>query len=262
MSKLVAFAAIQGAYNVVSKAEGQLNRALETYEASTKVEFPNTAYYLPVIYSLTGHKVQTLEDMQEPLRLAKGLLPPHVKSTNHLPFLGPLLDAGMATMFCFEIQEALNYINYPDFYLPTAEEIDEDAGKIWLGAADDVIMRKRGVEFVDGSAPGFAAIVGAAPDPETAKKIVEDYQQKNLYIFLAANQNGTTCAEQLMEAGVKIGWGTGSCPSGRTSPPRSSPWASPTGRPWPSAGCSPGTTRTSFCTTRTASSPSSTPWAR
>ena len=214
MSKLVAFAAIQGAYNVVSKAEGQLNRALETYEASTKVEFPNTAYYLPVIYSLTGHKVQTLEDMQEPLRLAKGLLPPHVKSTNHLPFLGPLLDAGMATMFCFEIQEALNYINNPDFYLPTAEEIDEDAGKIWLGAADDVIMRKRGVEFVDGSAPGFAAIVGAAPDPETAKMIVEDYQQKNLYIFLAANQNGTTCAEQLMEAGVKIGWGTRIVPFG------------------------------------------------
>ena len=35
---------------------------------------------------------------------------------------------------------------------------------IWLGAANDVIFRKRGVEFVDGTAPGFAAIVGAAPD--------------------------------------------------------------------------------------------------
>jgi acetyl-CoA synthase len=44
--------------------------------------------------------------------------------------------------------------------------------------------------------------------------IVEDYQQKNLYIFLAANQNGTTCAEQLLEAGVQIGWNTRIVPFG------------------------------------------------
>jgi acetyl-CoA synthase len=213
MSKLVAFAAIQGAYNVVSKAEGQYKKALDTYSASTEVGFPNTAYYLPVIYSLTGHKVQTLEDMQRPLDFCKGLLPPHLKSVNHVPYLGPLLDAGMATLFAFEIQEALRYLEYPDFYLHS-EEIDEDQGKIWLGAADDVVFRKRGVEFVDGSAPGFAAIVGAAPDPETAKMIVEDYQQKGLYIFLAANQFGTTCAEQLLQAGVQIGWNTRIVPFG------------------------------------------------
>ncbi len=213
MSKLVAFAAIQGAYNIVSKVEGRYKRALETYEASTKVGFPNTAYYLPVIYSLTGHKVETLEDMKKPLEYARQLLPPHIKGYHHVPYLGPLLDAGMAAIFAFEIEEALNYLEKPDFYLHS-EEIDEDNGKIWLGAADDIIFRKRGVEFVDGSAPGFAAIVGAAPDPETAKMIVEDYQQKNLYIFLAANQNGTTCAEQLLEAGVQIGWNTRIVPFG------------------------------------------------
>ncbi len=213
MSKLVAFAAIQGAYNIVSKAEGRYKKALETYEASTKVGFPNTAYYLPVIYSLTGHKVETLEDMKKPLEYARQLLPPHIKGYHHVPYLGPLLDAGMAAIFAFEIEEALNYLENPDFYLHS-EEIDEDNGKIWLGAADDIIFRKRGVEFVDGSAPGFAAIVGAAPDPETAKMIVEDYQQKNLYIFLAANQNGTTCAEQLLEAGVQIGWNTRIVPFG------------------------------------------------
>ncbi|MFW6179680.1 MAG: CO dehydrogenase/CO-methylating acetyl-CoA synthase complex subunit beta, partial [Desulfohalobiaceae bacterium] len=213
MSKLVAFAAIQGAYNVVSKAEGQYKKALETYSATTEVGFPNTAYYLPVIYSLTGHKVANLEDMQRPLEFCKGLLPPHLKSVHHVPYLGPLLDAGMATLFAFEIQEALRYLEQPDFYFHS-EEIDEDQGKIWLGAADDVVFRKRGVEFVDGSAPGFAAIVGAAPDPETAKMIVEDYQQKGLYIFLAANQSGTTCAEQLLQAGVQIGWNTRIVPFG------------------------------------------------
>jgi acetyl-CoA synthase len=213
MSRLVAFAAIQGGYNIVSKVEGKYKKALQTYNADTKVGFPNTAYYLPVIYSLLGLKVETLEDMQKPLAFARKLLPPHVKGSNHLPYLGPLLDAGMAALFAFEIEEALRYLEDPDFYLPS-EEVDEDAGKIWLGAADDTVMRKRGVEFVDGSAPGFAAIVGAAPDAETAKMIVEEYQRRSLYIFCAANQNGTTVIDQLREAKVQIGWNTRIIPFG------------------------------------------------
>lgn len=213
MSRLVAFAAIQGAYNIVSKVEGKYKKALETYNASTKIGFPNTAYYLPVIYSLLGIKVETLEDAKKPLEFARGLLPPHVKGQHHLPYLGPLLDAGMAALFAFEIEEALRYLEQPDFYLH-AEEPDIEAGKIWLGAADDTVFRKRGVEFVDGSAPGFAAIVGAAPDPETAKMIVEEYQRRSLYIFCAANQNGTTVIEQLIKAGVQVGWNTRIVPFG------------------------------------------------
>jgi acetyl-CoA synthase len=213
MSRLVAFAAIQGGYNIVSKVEGKYQKALQTYDADTKVGFPNTAYFLPVIYSLTGIKVETLEDMQKPLAFARKLLPPHVKGHNHLPYLGPLLDAGMAALFAFELEEALRYLNEPDFYLPT-EEVDLEAGKIWLGAADDTIMRKRGVEFVDGSAPGFAAIVGSAPTKEIAKDIVEEYQRRSLYIFCAANQNGTTVIEQLVEADVQVGWNTRIVPFG------------------------------------------------
>lgn len=213
MSKLVAFAAIQGGYNVVSKTEGLYRKALQTYNADTKIEFPNTGYFLPVIYSLLGIPVKNLEDMKQPLDFARKLLPPHIKSTNHLPYLGPLLDAGMAALLCFEIQEALRILEQPDFYYPQ-EDPDIENGKIWVGPADDIILRKRGVEFVDGSAPGFAAIVGAAPDPETAKLIVEEYQRKNLYIFCAANHNGTSVIEQLIEAKVQIGWGTRIVPFG------------------------------------------------
>lgn len=213
MSRLVAFAAIQGGYNIVSKVEGKYKQALATYNADTKVGFPNTAYYLPVIYSLLGIKVETLEDMKKPLEFARKLLPPHVKGKHHLPYLGPLLDAGMAALFAFEIEEALRYLNDPDFYLHS-EDVDLDAGKIWLGAADDTVFRKRGVEFVDGSAPGFAAIVGAAPTPEIAKEIVEEYQRRSLYIFCAANQNGTTVIEQLIQAGVQVGWNTRIVPFG------------------------------------------------
>jgi len=207
MSRLIAFAAIQGGYKVVSQADGAYKKALATYNADTKVGFPNTGYYLPVIYSLFGIKVETLEDMQEPLDIARGLLPAHIKNVNWLPFLGPLLDAGMAGIISYEIIEALRYLNEPDFYLH-AEDPDIDAGKLWTGAADDVIFRKRGVEFVDGTAPGFAAIVGSAPDAATAKMIIEDYQKRGLYMFLAANHNGTTVLEQLIEAGVQVGWGT------------------------------------------------------
>jgi len=214
MSKLVAFAAIQGAYNIVSKAEGTYKRALETYGGSQKLEFPNTAYFLPIIYSLTGIKVTDLDSARKPLEFARSLLPPHVKKDCHLPYLGPLLDAGMGAIFAEEISEAIRYVEDPGFYQPEVEDPDVDNGKIWLGAADDAIMRKRGVEFVDGTAPGFAAIVGAAPDSATAKKMAEEYQLKTIYVFMAANQNGTTFTEQLLQEKVQIGWNTRLVPFG------------------------------------------------
>jgi acetyl-CoA synthase len=213
MSKLVAFAAIQGGYKVVSTAEGEFKKAMDSFNADSKIEFPNTGYYLPVIYSLTGMKVEKLEDLKKPLEFARGLLPPHVKGKNHLPYLGPLLDAGMAAIFSYEILEAIRILREPDFYVP-GEEPDIEGGKLWVGPADDIILRKRGVEFVDGTAPGFAAVVGSCPDPETAKMIVEDYQKKNLYIFCAAHHNGTSVIEQLLEAGVQIGWNTRIVPFG------------------------------------------------
>jgi len=214
MSKMVAFAVIQGAYNIVSKAEGKYKEALEKYGGAQKLEFPNTAYFLPVIYSLTGIKVTDLDSAKQVMDFARALLPPHVKNDCNLPYLGPVLDAGMGAIFAEEIVEAIRYVEDPDFYQPEVEDPDVENGKIWLGAADDAIMRKRGVEFVDGSAPGFAAIVGAAPDSETAKKIAEEYQLKSIYVFMAANQNGTTFAEQLIEAGVQIGWNTRLVPFG------------------------------------------------
>ena len=213
MSKLVAFAAIQGGYNIVSKVEGDYKQALETFNADTPVGFPNTAYYLPVIYSLLGIKVEKLEDMQKVLTFCRKLLPPHIKSRNHLPYLGPLLDAGMAALLAFEIKEGLRYLNEPDFY-HVSEECDPENGKLWLGAAEDTVFRKRGVEFVDGSAPGFAAIVGAAPTPEIAKNIIEEYQKRSIYVFLAANHNGTSVSQQLVEAGVQVGWNTKIVPFG------------------------------------------------
>ncbi|HUT97328.1 MAG TPA: acetyl-CoA decarbonylase/synthase complex subunit alpha/beta, partial [Dehalococcoidales bacterium] len=122
-----------------------------------------------------------------------------------LPYLAPALDAGMATLFAEELIEAIRYLETPDFYTKTEDPVD---GNIWLGAADDVILRKRGVEFVDGTAPGFAAIVGAAPTNKIAASIAQELQQKNLYVFMASEYNGKKFSEQLVEEGVQIGWPT------------------------------------------------------
>jgi acetyl-CoA synthase len=211
MSRLVAFAAIQGAYNIVSKVEGKFQQAMDKYGPNQPLAFPNTAYYLPIIYSILGIKVEKLADAEPVMQRCKNLLPPHVKGNIHTPYLGHLLDAGMAAILAEEVGEAIRYVEDPDYYLWSE---DPEGDRIWLGAADDTVMRKRGIEFVDGSAPGFAAIVGAAPNPEIAKAIAEEYQRKNLYVFMCANQAGTTFSQQLIEAGVQIGWSTRLVPFG------------------------------------------------
>ncbi|MFZ3115667.1 MAG: acetyl-CoA decarbonylase/synthase complex subunit alpha/beta [Syntrophales bacterium] len=205
MSKLILSAAISGAHKIVARAEKQYQEALVKWGPDHEVGFPDTAYYLPVIYAMLGIPVKTLADMQPVLDRCRKLLPPLVREKCALPYLGPGLDAGMATFFSEEIIEAIRYLDAPNFYT-NQEDIQPD--NIWLGAANDVIFRKRGVEFVDGTAPGFAAIVGAAPSPEIAKKIATELQEKNLYIFMCAEHEGKRFSEQLVEAGVQIGWPT------------------------------------------------------
>ncbi len=205
MSKIIAAAGIRGAYSFVEQAKQKLATALEKYGPDKEVSFPNTGYYLPVIYGILGIPVKTLGDMKGIVERCELLLPPLVRETAHLPYLGPALDAGMATLFAQELIEAIKYVEDPDFYL-RGEDITPE--KIWLGAADDIILRKRGVEFVDGTAPGFAAILGAAPNPQVAADIAEELQRKNLYVFMAGSTNGKTFSQQLIEAGVEVGWGT------------------------------------------------------
>lgn len=211
MSKIIATAGIRGAHKIVKRAEEKWKQAMDKYGGKQEVAFPNTGYYLPIIYGITGHAVKTLEDMKPVFDKCKELLPPLPQEKHHLPYLGPALDAGMATFFAEECEEAIRYIEQPDFYMPGEEPTPD---RIWLGAADDIILRKRGVEFVDGTAPGFAAILGAAPDKETAVKIAQELQQKNLYVFMASHDHGTDFAHQLLEAGVQIGWPTRLVPFG------------------------------------------------
>ncbi len=204
MSRIIATAAINGAHKIAAQAEKMLAEAIKQKSGDCKVEFPNTGYYIPVIYSMTGRAVERLADFEKVMQEIKTLLPEPVTDDMWLPYLGPALDAGMATLFAEEIIEACKYLIGPN-------PVDD----IWLGAADDVVLRERGIQFVDGSAPGFAAIVGAAPDVETAVSIARKCQERSLYVFMAGHNNGTTFAEQLVEGGVELGWETRLVPFGR-----------------------------------------------
>ncbi len=204
MSKIIAAAAIRGAYKIVGRAETKLAEAITQKGKDCPIEFPNTAYYLPIIYSMTGIQVQKLEDCFEVMKIAREMLPRVPEEKHWLPYLGEALDAGMATLFAEEIIEACKYLIGPH---PVQD--------IWLGAADDVIMRERGIEFVDGTAPGFAAIVGAAPNADIAVTIARELQMKNLYVFMSAETHGVSFAEQLVSKGVQLGWKTRLVPFGK-----------------------------------------------
>jgi len=160
---------------------------------------------------MLGAKIQTLGDMRDIFVECRKLLPVNVGEHVWLPYLGQALDAGMATIFAEEMYEDVRYLNEPSFYTKTE---DPTAENIWLGAADDVIFRKRGVEFVDGTAPGFAAIVGSPQDKETASKIALELQEKNLYIFMHDHSDGVRMAEQLVANDVQVGWNTRLVPFG------------------------------------------------
>ncbi|HDN97938.1 MAG TPA: CO dehydrogenase/CO-methylating acetyl-CoA synthase complex subunit beta, partial [bacterium] len=203
MSKIIASAAIRGAHKILNMAENKWKEAMDKYGANQEVSFPETAYYLPIIYGILGIPVSKLGDMEKVFKICRRIIPEPVAEKCHLPYLGPTLDAGMVTLFAEEMFEAIRYIENPDFYFPEEEPPE---GKLWLGAANDIILRKRGIEFVDGTAPGFAAIAGAAPDNETATRIAQELQEKNLYVFMCASHNGKRFAEQLIEAGMQVGW--------------------------------------------------------
>ncbi len=208
MSKLIASAAIRGANVLVKKAEEMLEKAITEKGDQFAFEFPDTAYYLPMVYALTGFAVKTLSDMRVALGMAKEQL--HPEPDEHLwkPYLGEALDSGMASLFAEEIIMALRYVNGLE---PVT---DPETGYVYNGFITDTIQRNLGIQLVDGTMPGFAAIIGAAPDDDTAVKSYRELQEKNILTFLSGQVNGNSVTKQLLRKGVELGWDTRIVPVG------------------------------------------------
>src|SRR3972149_7057342 len=203
MSRIIATAAITGAHKYVNAAEAQPAAAMEAKGGGHRLEFPNTAFYLPLILALTGIKVKTLEEARAPLRIARSLLPPVPTDRLWLPYLGDTLDAGIATLLAQEVIEALRYAN------------GTQSNGIYLGFTDDAILRTQGIKLVDGRMPGFAACVGALPTNERAVRLARELQERNILVFLSSASDGKSMAEQLAEEGVEMSWDTYLVPYGR-----------------------------------------------
>ncbi|MCK4411695.1 CO dehydrogenase/CO-methylating acetyl-CoA synthase complex subunit beta, partial [Candidatus Bipolaricaulota bacterium] len=203
MSRIIATAAIRGAHSYVEQAKQELDKTIETFGPEKNVEFPNTAYYLPVILALVGLEVKTIGDAQKALEHAGRLLPPVPTNRLWVPYLGHALNAGIATLIAEEIIEALKYVN--------GLEPEEP----WLGFTDDATLRTQGIKLVDGRMPGFAACVGALPTNEQAVELARSLQERNILVFMASSTNGQSMAEQLAEEGVEMNWDTFLVPYGK-----------------------------------------------
>jgi acetyl-CoA synthase len=208
MSKIIARAAIRGAHQAVRNAEEMLQRAIAEKGPDYVFEFPDTAFYLPMVHAMTGYEVKTLADMKVALGYAKEMLHPEPEEHVWKPYLGEALDCGMATLFAQEVWLAARYV------LGLEPVKDEELGLTYNGFITDTIQRNLGIQLVDGTMPGFAAVIGAAPDEETAVKIIRELQEKNILIFLSGHVNGESVTKQLLRKGVELGWDTRVVPLG------------------------------------------------
>jgi acetyl-CoA synthase len=207
------------------EAELMLNKALKEKGPDTLVEFPNTAYFLPTIYAMTGVEVTTLGQLKEIIAHARALLHPIPAGQKWTPYLGETLDSGMATLLAAEIIEAIRFVYdlqpepFPGIELAGGTaypNLDNGGGPAnhLNGPIDDIQLRSWGIQLVDGRMPGFAAIVGCAKSNEVAVKLVRELQRRNILVFLSGNVNGRSIIHQLEEEGVELGYDTYTIPFG------------------------------------------------
>ena len=170
--------------------------------------FPNTAYFLPIIYSMLGIKVKSWETWETPGVPASSFRP--TSRMTHLPYLGPCLDAGMAPL-PDEMCEAIRYLNEPNFYPKT--EDPTAAGR--SGWARPTTPSSESAASSSWTAPPRALRPSwALPPIRNGQEDRRGIPEEELYVFMAANQNGTTLAQQLVQDEVQIGWNTRLVPFG------------------------------------------------
>ncbi|MBN3038186.1 MAG: CO dehydrogenase/CO-methylating acetyl-CoA synthase complex subunit beta [Candidatus Omnitrophica bacterium] len=203
MSKIVAAAAIRGANKLAQEAERFLDKAIKEKGKDAQVSFPGTAFYLPMAYALLGMEAKNLQDLTAILEHIKSLLHQEPSEKLWLPYLGDALDSGIAALLAEELIVALRYLY--------GQEPQEDCE----GFFTDTILRSLGIQLVDGRMPGFAAILGAAPDNKTAVDVVRELQKRNILTFVGSSVNGRSIIDQLKEEKVEMGWDTYIVPYGR-----------------------------------------------
>jgi len=192
MARIVGELAVSGSNKAVNLADNLIKKLIEEKGADFAVAFPETGYFLPLIYATLGKEVKTLKDAKEMIDAAKTLLK-KVPEGEWSSLLTDSMDSGVATAIASELIEAIRY---------ATGELPE---KGWQGFIPDSVLRSLGIQLVDGRISAVAVIVGAAPDAKTAEKIIRELQEKNILSLLVGNSGGKTFRDQLIERKVQVG---------------------------------------------------------
>ena len=199
MSEFIIASATKGATAIVKQASELVNESIEKLGADTLVSFPNTAYYLPVIHGFTGQEVRNLGNLLPAINYARKLL-------SELPNDKTIQNIGIATLIAEEIIEGVRFAR--------GEQPEIRNGYPLNGPIDDVQLRAWGVQLADGTISGVAAVIGAASSNEVAVKIIRELQSKGLLTLLCGNVSGISIVDQLLQAGIELGYNTLAVPLG------------------------------------------------
>ncbi|HAX61885.1 MAG TPA: CO dehydrogenase/CO-methylating acetyl-CoA synthase complex subunit beta [Elusimicrobia bacterium] len=202
MSELVVNLAKSGAKKIFDETKTAVENFIKQKGASSKIEFPATAFYLPIIYGLLGYEVKTAGDLLLPIEKAKKLLENENAGGLWLPQLDGALNAGISTLICEEILAAIGY----------SEGTEPEKG--YNGFIPDNVLRSLGVQLVDGRISGIAAVIGASPDDKTTAGLISELQSKNLVILSSGSTNGQNIKTQLERENAEIGLQTYIVPLG------------------------------------------------
>jgi acetyl-CoA synthase len=191
---------LQGAESLAGRASQALAGAIESKGREQFFEFPDTAYHLPVIYALTGLPVRTIGDMETALGRTREMLTGIIERHPDSPTLGDAAEAGLTSLFAAELLLSISTLQGQD------AKARPDSSYAYQGFIPDTIMRTLGVQLVDGTIPGIAALIGAAPDDATAVRVVRELQEKGILTLIAGRGQGVSIADQLERSGVEFGW--------------------------------------------------------
>jgi acetyl-CoA synthase len=176
--------AIDGAIIAVGYADHLLNQAINELGSNHPIEYPDTAYELPVVYGFSDFECHTLADLPQVVGYAR-------KRIVEDPTYENALVAGESTLFAADVVEILKYAWDESPYAHKAPEV---------GFVGDTWVRKLGISLVDDTIPGAAVLIGRCPDPEALAKIVTDCQNKGMLILATFDT-----IQQLREQNIKVG---------------------------------------------------------
>ena len=183
----------KGANTVLGLTRKTLEDIVKERGSNAAVGFPETNYYLPLANALLAKEVKTIGDCLDVVSQAEALNQDKPTANGvHLPFLGGILNKGIATLLCEEILAAL--------MTTTGKHPANGAGFL-----SDKLLRSLGIQLVDGRIAGVAVILGPAKDEDAAVQMIRDFQTSSIVSLLVGNVKGKTLAQQLEAKGVEMG---------------------------------------------------------